>query len=841
MRLLLHATTPKTYGAAGGYDIYTALSAGVRWKLMGETTRSDLRDGGFSRPLTTFVGRRAEADRLEDLLGGHRLVTITGPGGVGKTRLAAEVTRAQEHRFPEGIRLVELAAISDPAQMRWAVAATLGTQDSPAQSITRSIADVLSNEQSLLVLDNCEHLIAAVAEFCQVLLSSSDDTRILATSREPIGVAGEALLRLAPLPAEADPSGPDDADADGVALFFDRVRLREPAFAVTPRTRDQAAAIVARVDGLPLAIELAAARVESLGLSGLLQRLDEPLRTLATSARTTAPRHRSLQAAADWSFQLLDEQSRRSFRRLAILPGPFTLDTALAVAGPAAESAIPALIDASMIIPPREGPDGTSRYLMMETLRAYGRYQLEASGERQDAITAMNSQALLIAENAATLMQTAGGETAAAWYFDAESALLHSALLLALDDDYPVALRLGLALAPWWRLRGLRSMGYPMLSRAADQMSHSHSAEQRAADKWLGVLAIGNAAWQPALRHFTTLFDAVERQPPSPEMVDALVGRASALRNLGQLDASTTEAERGRKLAQAMGYVEGQALGLTQLILAASDNNDAAAAIRWHAQLREIETACLADEVARHVALAEAVVLADTGDLDSARLLSAQGLASARAVGDITGQTDFLYLSTHVALLSEDFADAGSHIAESLSITARSGHRRHALDCLDQCAHLCAATDRPADAVALWAVRSAQSAAGGQIDRPRDLRQREAALARAQLQLASIAGDQAERRGSAMTFQTAIELASMLAAATSSLSAERTKGGGAGLTAREEEILTLVARGHTDAQIAEMLFISIRTVRSHLDRIREKTGSRRRADLTRLALKHGLV
>ncbi len=810
---------------------------------MSEAARGGQFDGGFSRSLTRFVGRHEDVDCLADLLSGHRLVTVTGPGGVGKSRLGAEVTRTQQHRFPDGIRLVELAAIRDPAQVPWAVAASLGVQDDPVRAITGSVAAVLAAERSLLVLDNCEHLLGAVAEFCHELLSDSDDIQILATSREPIGVDGEAQLRLAPLPARADTPGPGGADADGVVLFLDRVRLRQPALSVTPSIAAQAAEIVARVEGLPLAIELAAARVESMGMTHLLQRLDEPLQILTSGARTTVSRHRSLRATADWSYQLLSEQARRTFRLLAILPAPFTLETALAVAGRTTESTILSLVEASVIAPPRAYPDGRARYLMLDSLRAYGNEQLEATGESDDATSARNAHALLLAEDIAALMHTTGREASAAAWFDAEAALLHRALLSDLDRDHARALRLGLALAPWWRLRGLRSMGYPMLSRAADQLRDSQGDGRLEAEGWLGLLALGNCAWHTALQHFTTLRDAVEGEPLSTEFVTALVGGATALRNVARVEAARMDAERGRESARSLGDVEGQALALVELILAADHTSDTDAAISWHGELRTIDTACVADDVARQIAMADAVVLISTGDLPGARSACARGLGSARAARDITSQADLLYLSARIALLAGDVEDAAATIAESLRMAAGSGHRRRVLDCLDHCAHLCAVTDRWADAITMWAARSAQTAAAATADRAQDIRQRENALVEAHQRLVPAAAVDAERRGSAMTFQAATEFAAIVVASTSPSppKPDERAGADAGLTAREKELIALVAQGHTDAQIADMLFISIRTVRSHLDRIRNKSGSRRRAELTRLALQHGLV
>ncbi len=316
---------------------------------------------GFGAPLTSFVGRAAEVAELGAMLEKHRLVTVTGPGGVGKTRVAVEVARRTDGRFADGVWLAELASGSDPALVPAAVCSALGVHQVPGAAVTDALATALSRQQLLLVLDNCEHVLAAVAELCERLLPVADDLRILATSREPLGVAGEARYRLPPLglPVHGDP--PDLAESDAVALFAERARLVDAHFTVNGESGPVVARLVERLDGMPLAIELAAARVEALGAAGVLDRLDDGLRLLGARNRTTADRHRSLAAAADWSYRLLTELEQRVFRSLAAFPGPFTLEAAEAVAGADAGPVVWRLVDCSLLTPPeprtgRAGP-----------------------------------------------------------------------------------------------------------------------------------------------------------------------------------------------------------------------------------------------------------------------------------------------------------------------------------------------------------------------------------------------------------------------------------------------------------------------------------------------------
>jgi predicted ATPase/DNA-binding CsgD family transcriptional regulator len=797
---------------------------------------------GFPRALTSFLGRADDVDRLTRLLSGHRLVTVTGPGGVGKTRLAAEVTQHLPERFGDRVWLVELAAVPAAGQVPAAAAARLGAPPRAGRSVTQSVADMLAGEPSLLVLDNCEHVVAGVAEFCSNLLPRCDDLVILATSREPIGVAGEARMRLRPL-AAGHPETPGTGEAGGVALFADRARLLDPAFELTAGSAALVSQIVARLDGLPLAIELAAARAESLGLTQLHAHLSEPLQVLTRGSRTAPARHRSLWAMADWSYQLLSEPLRRSFRRLAIFPGPFTLEAAETVAGSQAESAVPGLVDSSLLTPPRDGPDGRARYLMLSTLRAFALGQLDESGERDDAAAAMAAYAVAAASAAATGFRTAGGEVAAAGQLDAEDALVSQALSWALEHDAATALRLAVALSPWWQLRGRALTGYPLLNHAlqphARQPHASRDGSWAAAQKWLGRLAHSTGAYQPALAHFSALCTSLPADSPSRDLVDGLAGKSGSLRNLGRLADARDVARTALAAAQQLRYAEGEALALTQLSLVAGYADEAATAIRWADQAAQIDATRLPDKVARRVELILTVALTDCGDLDSARETCAQGLESARAAGDVTMQADFLYFTTHIALRAGQLDDAGAHIRESLRLTAQSGDWIRVLDCLDDCAQLCAATGRPAEALTLWAAHSARVAAPGTPALPQDTRRREGPWRRASERLGPAAAAAAERRGARMSLPAAAQFADMMAGPGPAPAGH--PAGPVRLTPREGELLTLVAHGHTDAQIAEELFISLRTVRSHLDRIRDKTGSRRRADLTRLALRAGLV
>ena len=382
-------------GGCGGYG--TAVGEAV-------TTAGAVH--GFPAVRTSFIGRAGPVHEVAVLLERYRLVTVTGPGGSGKTRLAGEVARQVAGRFEDGVWLVELALVQDPEQVPAVVAAALGVREQPGVPAAVTLARVLARQQLLLVLDNCEHVISAAGGLCAELVAACDELRVLATSREALQVAGEARYRLGPL-AVPDPDDlADAAKAEAVMLFADRARQADAHFVLDGRTGPQ----VARLDGMPLAIELAAARVEALGVGQLLDRRDDRFALLAGGDRLAPSRQRSLAAAVEWSYQLLDEPERRAFRAVSVFPGPFTLDGAEAVAGAGAGLAVLRLVDCSLLAPPRAGVDGQPRYVMLDTLRAYGAKLRDETGEQDTAAAALAGYALRVAEEAGAGLQTSSGE-----------------------------------------------------------------------------------------------------------------------------------------------------------------------------------------------------------------------------------------------------------------------------------------------------------------------------------------------------------------------------------------------------------------------------------------------
>ena len=793
---------------------------------------------GFSRALTSFIGRSSAVDKVAGLLAEYRLVTVTGPGGVGKTRLADEVLKRVADRFADGVWVVELAAVQEPALVPALIATALGLRQAGGASVTDALAARLTRQQVLLVLDNCEHVLDAAAQLCASLLPAADDIRILATSREPLGLPEEARYRLPPLTLP----GPDvPGQAEAVTLFVQRARQIDPELTFEGDSGAMVERLVWRLDGIPLAIELAAARVEVLGLAQLADRLDDRLRLLVSANRGVAARQRSLEAAVDWSYQLLSGTEQHVFRRLSVFPGPFTLDAAEAVAGADAGPAVLRLVDCSLLVPPRAGPDGRSRYSMLETLRGYGGGRLRQAGEEHQAASALAVHALHTAERAATQMAVREHEQLAALWLDAEDAAVHQGLTWALDHDPPAALRLAVALAPWWWVRGRWARGYALLHRAVTQVGPGEY-NWCTANLWLGRLVYGTPDLGIMLGHFSAVVDALRDGPPSADLVDGLAGRCEALRNMGRLAEAETDARAALELARQIGYVAGQAAALKELSAVFMYADDGRHAADWARQAQRVDQSQMPGWRARDVELYLAFALITIGrpeELDEARDLCAQALTHARAAGDLGAQADMVFAMEVLAVKTGRLPDARVYLRETAELATYVGNTLRLIDILDEGGYLCTAAGQYAEAVTLWSAMAAQNQATGLADTPQGEHRRDLPLRQARKALGARQAKAAEDRGAAMTLAAAVEFAVMAADDNRQQPAATT--GTAALSPRERDLVGLVAQGRTDAEIAGKLFISVSTVRTHLDRIRDKSGCRRRADLTRLALEEGIV
>jgi predicted ATPase/DNA-binding XRE family transcriptional regulator len=427
-------------------------------------------------PLTGFVGRERELAEIGDLLGVRRLLTLVGPGGVGKSRLGLEAASVRRGRHPDGVWLVDLAPLADPALLPRTVASVLGVVEGPRRSLEEALEWLLRERDLLLILDNCEHLIDACAELVARLLRSCPHLRVIATSREPLGIGGEQLYDVAPLtvPAEGECDLARLRANEAVHFFAERARLARPSFELVEDGGEAVTTICRRLDGIPLALELAAARLRTMSAAEIALRLDDRFGLLTSGGPTTRPRHRTLRGMVDWSWELLSEPERVLLRRLAVFAGGWTAEAAEDVAGfgfwvsgvggPDAQSpdtrnrtprtlvVLAALVDRSLVV--SDDWRGSRRYRLLDTIRGYAEERLREAGEEAALRRRHQSWCLRLLEASETEML--GAQLGWLRRMDAELENLRTALDWCRVEPASAerALRASFGIWAYWDIRG---------------------------------------------------------------------------------------------------------------------------------------------------------------------------------------------------------------------------------------------------------------------------------------------------------------------------------------------------------------------------------------------------
>ena len=435
-----------------------------------------LRAGQTNLPamLSTFVGRERELEEVCALVGATRLVTLVGAGGVGKSRLASAAATRLLDGVGDGVWLVELAALSDPESVAREVAKVLKVTEHPGQQLLESLVDALADRELLLVLDNCEHLIEPVAELAAGLLARCPSVIVLASSREPLRVAGEQVYRVPSL-SMPPPGDPHLEEYGAVQLFVERARDHRPGFAIDERNAGAVAAVARRLDGIPLAIELATARLRSLGIGELQSRLEQSFRLLTGGSRTDLPRQQTLAALIEWSYELLSERERTVLAHLSVFVGGFDLEAAEAVcAGGDVDDLdvidlLAALVDKSLV--QVDDIAHSLRYRLLETVREYAAGKLARGGERTlgGVQRAHRDHYLKLAETASPQLE---GRDQVTWLerLETEHDNLRAALSFSLGDpDAQPGLRLASALRVFWRSQGYGSEGADAIRAQLDR------------------------------------------------------------------------------------------------------------------------------------------------------------------------------------------------------------------------------------------------------------------------------------------------------------------------------------------------------------------------------------
>ncbi|WP_260845095.1 ATP-binding protein [Prescottella equi] len=750
--------------------------------------RTDAGIGRASLPeeLDSFVGRQNEVAEVRRLLSESRLVTLTGPGGVGKTRLALRVARESRKVFTGGTWFVELGDLRDPDLLWQTVTDVLGLQDWSARPPEAVLVEHLADGRALLILDNCEHLVDAVANFSDTLLRACPGLSMLATSREPLGIGGEAVVRVPPLTVAAG-TGPGEQMSDAVLLFEERARAAVPDFRVTDDNRAVVEEICARLEGLPLPIELAAARLRALSVEQIRDRLSDRFRLLTLGGRTSPGRQQTLRMSIDWSYDLCTDAERRLWACLSVFAGGFDLDTAESVlhdeAGPVdVLDVVTALVDKSILV--RDEADSTgvlARYRMLETIREYGQEKLEEFGWT-DIVRRRHldwfERFVLRAKN--DWIGPRQVQWAAA--VDVEQSNIREAIEFALAErDWGAALRITAALYPAWIVRGRFNEGRLWLRR-------SWEGDGGPIDDRIEALCVNSmlAALQQDIVAATVLADKARRL--AEEGVDdvsaARAAAAVAYAAVTRGDLEPAQADLGRAIA---------------VFRERDDLYDLVPALYWQGYVIDI-----------------------LGDPDEASAHYDEALAVTEAHGEIMWRA--MIMSDYgSSLWRHGQLERGSAmLVEALPLLRALDNQFGGAWCFEQLAWTVVEQDPERAAVFLGAAEVLFTATGSPIETFQPLvAYHEQCVRRAREALGDNAFDAARQRGVAMNTEEVIAYA--LGEQPLDV-AEPAADSGHNLTRREMQVAELVAEGMTNRAIAERLVIAPRTVEGHVDHILAKLG-----------------
>jgi predicted ATPase/DNA-binding NarL/FixJ family response regulator len=787
--------------------------------------------------LNSFVGRERELDELRKLVCAARMVTLTGPGGIGKTRLALRTLATIADDYPDGACYVELAEVTSPDLVVARVASVVGVTQEKGRPLLDTLIDALRPRTMVLALDNCEHLLEACARFCQQVLAAAPDLRILVTSREPLRVAGETIWQVPPL-AVAAAGG---AASEAVRLFADRAAETAPGFALTQANRDEVAAICRELDGIPLAIELAAARVRALAVEQIRMRVADRFGLLTLGNRAAPPRQRTLRAAIDWSFDLLTKPEQALLRRLSVFAG-WSLEMAeqactdALVPVSAVLDAMTALVDKSLIVREPESL-GQARFRMLDTIREYAAEKLIEAGEETEIQHRFRDYTLAVVERNFTVGMALVPapwqdrvDTFRRYDVDAGNVWLVLGECLA-EGDVETGLRICTAIRPCMLVRGEFALGCEWVDAFLARPEAASVAPRIRGQALIGraqlTLSSDPAGSEPSARSGLALCRAAGDQFWTAAGLNLL---SEIVLHTGHADEAEMLSREAAALAEAGGdgWNEGWALGISAAIAAVRGDMQEAAKL-----------ASASTEVMRSIDHLWGVARAQLGLGDLARLRGDLGAAQrmyAEALGylrEVSARPEIARCLSGLGRIALDLGDieaAREYLAESLRLCRDIGTHIGMARGLESCAALAAREGDAERTVMLTAASVALRATSG-------LPPLSNARVDKYLAVARHRGEGAVAllwsRGLALSREAAIDLAigQLVRTPDPRSTAVNPVTVPGGLTVRELEIANLIAAGRRNKAIADELVISPATVARHIANIMKKLGFRSRAQI----------
>ena len=771
--------------------------------------------GNLPTPVSTFIGREKEIATVKGLILENRLVTLTGAGGSGKTRLALKVSHELLEELENRVRFIELAPLGDPAFVTQEIASTLNVHDQSSRPLLDSLVYFFSTHPSLLILDNCEHLIEACAEIADTLLQKCADLRILATSREVLGITGEAAWVVPPLslpevqawksPASAQEALDEYQKSESVRLFIARAKTNSPEFKFTVHNGAWVAEICRRLDGMPLAIELAAAHIRTLSVKQISERLDDRFTLLTGGSRTAPARHQTLAATVEWSYDLLSKKEQKLLRRFSVFPGSGTLHAIESVCeedggkekGNVLDT-LSQLVDKSLVGTSRRS--GERWYSLLETIREFAFDKLAESQEMKSVKDQHLDYYLQFAEEAEPKIKS---PEQLLWYerLETEHDNLRAALGWALESQNADAgLRLAGSLGFFWFVHGHLREGVVWLEKVLENGEGAPLSSQAKALRFLGGLLIFSEE-----KDFERISMLLEKSLGLYRKLDDRAGIAWVLNQLGLI-----------------AYIHGEFTEAQKLLE---------------------ESLVLREQVGDPWEIAQtlgnfATVALKKNDLASAREFSEKAIAWFQQAGDQRGTAMNTGELGEIIQMEGDYERAFTLLTQSLSQLAQFDDNWATASGLESLANLVFERGDLKRGVILYGAAEALREDVGMPLTPDQYETYEDDMATARKDLGEKVFTRAQAEGRAMTLEQVIEFVLHEPESPSTVQAEKERVGG--LTRREREAAVLIAQGMSNREIAEAMTVTEKTVEAYVTRILRKLGCDSRVQIATWVIENNL-